>query len=122
MTLTLCEDADGKPTTKPIADGASSTIGAFSRGHDFRAFNFARPVAIEAGCRVWMVLTKIDEPAVVNPMFSIPVAIKDEKGPRDWYPAGDYADRGPYTQKDKPSAWRVKKGHDAYFRIVTRIE
>lgn len=90
--------------------------GAFAR------FEFPEPVQINAGETVWMVLAKEDEPGE-NPLYSVPESAKDAAGePRDWYPAGNAAARGPYKDSANPAAWRVSSRCDAYFRICAKIE
>ena len=121
VTLSLCKDDAGKPSEELIAPEARVTTGAFG-GRDFRAFTFAKPVHIDAGAPVWIVLTKEDEPGK-NPMYNAPTSGKDDSGAsRDWYGGGHAAERGPYKNASEPSNWKILKGSDAYFRIITKAD
>ena len=119
MVLTLCEDADGVPSAELIATGARGAIGAIASKGGFQRFKLAMPAKVHGDQVVWLVLAKVPEKGE-NMRYSVPDSIKDENGPRDWYPSGMVGGRGPYKDRANPSKWSTWKSQDAYFRVFGR--
>ena len=119
VVLTLCEDADGVPSSELIAPGARGVVGAISSKGGFQRFKLTKPVEVKGGQVVWMVLAKVPEKGK-NMMYSVPNSIKDGNGPRDWYAGGMIGGRGPYKDRANPSKWGAWHSQDAYFRVFGR--
>jgi len=121
VVMTLCEDKDGKPSSKLIADGARATMAKAGSVNGFEMFRFAKPISVAPKQRVWMVLTKKDESGD-GPMYAVLISSHDGDKARDWYGRGDFAGRGPYAVEGKPGGWSVRSKQDIYFKIVGVIQ
>ena len=121
VTLSVCADADGHPSSAPIAPTATAKVGPVQET-GFQRFEFETPVAVSGETLYWIVLSKADEPGdsqAENPHFIVHRSGQDELGNLcDWYQPGSFALRGPYKDVEAPCAWQPAAKADLYFRIL----